>query len=178
MNEHLNHDDFIDYLHGECAPGRDAAILAHLNECEACTAAYDEEARLGELLRAHAKHTERELPYGMSASIWYRIEREQTAERPRWASAVAAFLRPAIAVPAAAALVVAAYFGVTALQHGPARPSIEAAFYLNDHAALTRTVPFSEGGSVVPSTLASDNVGTGQQAIALTGSTSESNGSP
>ncbi len=177
MNEHLNHDDFIDYLHGECAPGRDAAILAHLNGCEACTAAYDEEARLGELLRTHAKRTERELPYGMSASIWERIEREQIA-RPGWASALKAFLRPAIAVPAAAGLVVAAYFGLTALQHGPVRPSIEAAFYLNDHAALTRTVPFGEGGSVVPSTLASDNVGTDQQAIALTGSTSESNGSP
>ncbi len=178
MNEHLNHDDFIDYLHGECAPGRDAAILAHLNGCDACTAAYDAEARLGELLRAHAKHTERELPYGMSASIWERIEREPTARRAGWAAAFANLLRPAVAVPAIAALAVAAYFGATTLYHGPARPSIEAAFYLNDHAALTRTVPFSEGGSVVPSTLASDNIGTDQQAIALTGSTSESNGSP
>ncbi|MHB8148295.1 MAG: anti-sigma factor family protein [Vulcanimicrobiaceae bacterium] len=174
MNEHhFNDNDFIDYLHGELSPGRDAAMLAHLDACATCRSAYDEEARLGEMLRAHATRSERELPYGLTADVWKRIERE--SESPQWAKRLLALLRPAIAIPVAAAVVLAAYFGVTTLERGPARPSIDAAYYLNDHAALTRTVPFSEGGSVVPSTLASDTIATDQQAIAITGSASGSN---
>jgi len=176
MNEqHFNNDDFTDYLHGELSPGRDAEMLVHLDACATCRTAYDAEARLGETLRAYAALSEREMPAGLAAGVWGRIERER--EGPRWATRLAALLRPAIAIPVAAALVLAAYLGST-LQHGSAKPSIDAAYYLNDHAALTRTIPFSEGGSVVPPTLASDNAGADQQAIVIAGSMSGPNGSP
>lgn len=149
--EHVTTEQLIDYLHGELAPGDDAHILQHLEHCGACAAAYDEQARVTEALRAYARASERELPQGVVNRIWDQIEREERS--PSWGARIAAFWRPAVAVPVAAVLVVGAFFGFTATHHA-AVTTIDASYYLQDHAAITGTVPFSEG-IVVPSGLGS-----------------------
>lgn len=148
-HEHLSHDEIIDYLHHELAPGDDARMLAHLETCAACGAAYEAEARLSDALRGYARASERDLPQGVVHRIWDAVEREATA--PSLGERIAAWLRPAILAPAALALVAVIAIGFALRSHGSG-PTIEAAYYLNDHAALTGTVPFGEG-SVLPTTL-------------------------
>lgn len=153
MNTHITTELLNDYLHRELPPEQDGAVLAHLHACHACTQAYEEQARLSETLRAYARASERELPQGVVNRIWDQIERENL--RPTFAERLAAFWRPAVAVPVAALLVVGAFFGYTTLHPTAPVTTIDASYYLQDHAALTGTVPFSEG-SVVPSSLRAD----------------------
>jgi hypothetical protein len=101
-----------------------------------------------EMLRTYASNTERELPATLKAQIWSRI---RSATPSPW-SRFAGWFKPAVAVPVAAALALAAYFGTTyGSSHGA--PSIEAAYYLQDHAALNSTVPFNDRSSINPSEL-------------------------
>lgn len=137
--KHLRYDDLTDYLHAALPPERDAEIYAHLEQCAPCRSAYDAEVSLTEALRAHAGAEERELPGAVKAEIWNRIRAAQPSPLARFG----ALWRPAIAVPVAAAIALAAYFGTTYVgPHGA--PSIAAAYYLQDHAALGSTVPFSD----------------------------------
>ncbi len=58
-------------------------------------------------------------------------------------------MRPSFAIPIAAAIALAAYFGTSYL--GPqGAPSIEASYYLQDHAAMNGTIPFSDRNSTNP----------------------------
>ncbi|HTU70119.1 MAG TPA: zf-HC2 domain-containing protein [Candidatus Baltobacteraceae bacterium] len=148
MNTHITEEQLIDYLHGELAPGADAALLLHLEGCGECRVRYDAQARLSESLRAYARATERELPLGFEVRVRAAIESSRVpAQRslPGW-------VRPALAIPVAAVLAIGAYFtyGSSATHRGAT--TIDAAFYLDDHAALTSRVPFDEGGTV-PSAL-------------------------
>ncbi len=153
MNQqHVTTEQLIDYLHGELAPGDDAEILQHLEHCGACALAYDEQARVSEALRAYARMSERELPQGVVNRIWDRIDREERS--PSWGARIAAFWRPAIAVPVAALLVIGIFFGYSATHRTPIT-TIDASYYLQDHAAITGTVPFSEG-IIVPSGMGSN----------------------
>jgi anti-sigma factor RsiW len=148
MNAHLNQELLIDYLHGELAPGEDAALQQHLDSCAACRARYQEEVELSEALRGYARATERELPAGVRNAVWAAIE---SGERtPSLVQRVNAWLRPAVALPIAAALVLAAYLGFSSNAHHGT--TIDAAYYLDDHAAVTSAVPFNEG-STVPAAL-------------------------
>jgi hypothetical protein len=64
------------------------------------------------------------------------------------------WMRPAVAVPLAAAIALAAYFGTTYM--GPhAAPLIEASYYLQDHADMSTTIPFSDRGAANPADLES-----------------------
>jgi anti-sigma factor RsiW len=165
-DEHLNSDTLIDYLHGELDAQDDARAMQHIVACAQCSALHDEQAALTDTLRAYARATERELPAGVTARIWDAIERENFA--PSWLERAQAFLRPAYALPIAAALVVALYLGITTPQHGQALANIDATYYLEDHAALTGTVPFSEG-SAVPALLENEETGSDQHWVASTG---------
>ena len=136
---HLTNEQLIDYMHGALAPEQDAAVYEHIESCAQCRAEYDAELALTYILRAHAASEERELPSTLKAELWSRI---RAAEPSTW-SRIAAWVRPSVAVPVAAVLALAAYFGNTYLGAQPA-PSIEAAYYLQDHAALNGTVPFSD----------------------------------
>jgi anti-sigma factor RsiW len=149
--EHATTEQLIDYLHGELSPDEDATIMMHMQHCETCGAAYDQQARLSEALRAYGRTTESELPQGVAYRIWDQIDRER---HPSFAARLAALWRPAFAVPAAAVLVIAAFFGYSAAHHVSVT-TIDASYYLQDHAALTGTVPFGEG-SIVPSGLRGD----------------------
>jgi anti-sigma factor RsiW len=136
---HLTNEQLIDYMHGGLTPQQDAAVYEHMESCNQCRAEYDAELALSDLLRAQAVREELELPATLKAEIWSRI---RAAQPSPWNRFVASF-RPAVAVPLAAAIALAAYFGTSYL--GPrGAPSIEAAYYLQDHAALNSTVPFSD----------------------------------
>ena len=164
-HEHTTTEAIIDYLHRELSPEADAALLVHLESCAQCRAMYEEQARLSESLRSYARMTERDLPQGVVARIWDAVETQRA--QPSFGERIAAFFRPAIAVPIATVLVVGAFFGYTATHHNGPATTIDAAYYLRDHASLNGTMPFGEG-SVDPSLRGDESAGD-QQWIASTG---------
>jgi anti-sigma factor RsiW len=144
-NEHPSSETLIDYAHGELAAHEDAAVHAHLAACARCSEAHDDEVRLGELLREHARAEERELPPGFAERI---VAAATSAPAPsRWWQPAVLF-RPALALPAAAVVAIALYLSL-AVFHGPAKTTgIDAAYYIESHAALATDMPFSEGASL------------------------------
>lgn len=154
---HLTYDLIIDYMHGELEPGQDAEVYEHMESCKECRKAYDAELAITDSLRAHAREEERELPSMVKAQIWSRVR----SERPSLSSRLAQWLRPAVALPAAAALALAAYLG-TSYFGSPGVPSIEAGYYLQDHAAVNGTVPFNDHG-VMPTELMNSSTVDNQQ---------------
>jgi anti-sigma factor RsiW len=159
MMQHLNHEKLVDYMHGALSPQEDAAVYAHIEACDECRKELEAETALTEMLRSYAVREEREFPSTLKAEIWSRIRAAQPSAWTRLRD----WLRPAVAVPVAAAIALAAYFGTTHL-NGPGAPSIEAAYYLQDHAALNSTVPFSDRSSISPVDLENGNsVDTTQQ---------------
>jgi anti-sigma factor RsiW len=162
--QHLDTDIIIDYLHHELAVDDDAHVMQHISACAECAALYDRQAQLTEALRGYARDTESDLPAGVVARIWYAVERESAG--PSFIQQLRAFFRPVYALPVAAALIAAVYFG--AMPHDNDSAHIDAAYYLEDHAALTSTVPFNEG-TVVPTSLENDETGSDQHWVATTG---------
>ncbi len=153
MNQtHPTPEQLVEYLHGELPPPQDAAVHAHLAQCSGCGQAYEAEAALTELLRTHARSEERELPYRVVAAV--RDAAAGATAPPAW-ERIRSALRPVVLVPAAAALAVALYFGMSG-RHSGGSTSINAAYYVTNHAALTATTPFSEDAPV-PATLTSDD---------------------
>lgn len=145
MMQHLTNDILLDYVHGELAPAQDASVYTHIEQCEACRAEFETEVALGEMLRAQAKNDERDLPSAVKAEIWERVRNG----RPSALNRAFGWLRPAVAIPVAAAIAAAAYFGTAYL--GPqGAPTIEASYYLQDHAAMNSTIPFSDHTSANP----------------------------
>jgi hypothetical protein len=80
----------------------------------------------------------------LKAELWDRIR----AAQPSPAQRIFGWIRLPIAIPVAAAIALAAYFGPGLLGSHP--PMIEAAYYLQDHAALNSTVPFNDHGTTNP----------------------------
>lgn len=156
MNQtHPTTEQLIDYVHGELASDQDAAVHAHLAACAACAEAHDAEVRLGEILRTHARTEELELPPGLTTAIYARtIEAPPVA--PWWARWSAA-LRPAAAVPAVAALAVAFYFLASGWHANATSNALDAAYYMDNHAALSTTMPF-EAGEAFPAQLTADEM--------------------
>jgi anti-sigma factor RsiW len=154
IDDHPTSETLIDYVHRELPAHEDAAVHAHLASCAACSQAHDDEVRLGELLREHARSEERELPAGFAA----RIVAAATSSPPaaRWWQPATLF-RPAFALPAAAAIVLAFYLGFAAF-HSPAKTtSVDAAYYIESHAALATAMPFAEGASLPMSFASNDD---------------------
>jgi len=148
MTQHLTTEILLDYIHGELSPAQDAATYAHIEQCAGCRSDYQAEVSLGEMLREHAAREERELPSLVKAEIWRRVR----ADKPQTSNRFTAWMRPAVAIPVAAALALAAYFGsIYVAPHGA--PSIEASYYLQDHAAMNTTIPFNDHTSANPAAL-------------------------
>lgn len=164
MNQHATLEEIIDYLHDELVPGDDARIHQHLESCTQCRALYDEQSKLSEALVAYKQNSERELPQGVVARIWEAVEREHS--RPSLLDSLAGLIRWPVLAPAAVVAALVLFFGARALQ--PTANSIDVAYYLQDHAALTNTVPFHDG-SVEPATLQNDVTATDQHWVATTG---------
>jgi anti-sigma factor RsiW len=144
MNEHLTTDNLIDFLHGELPAPDDLRVHAHLADCSACRSEYEAEAKLGETLRAAAALEARDMPSLVSAAVWQRVREA----RPGPFARLAALLRPIVAIPVAAAIVLGAFF-VSPLAHPGAAPTIEAAYYLQAHAAQAADSPLSEHSGAV-----------------------------
>ncbi|HZY99800.1 MAG TPA: zf-HC2 domain-containing protein [Candidatus Baltobacteraceae bacterium] len=144
-NEHPTLEQLNDYVHGELPEQQDAAVHAHLATCAPCAEAHETEARIGEVLREHARAEERELPPGFAQ----RIVDAAIASEPHgdpWWQALARLLRPAIAIPAVIALALVAYFVVGGSKQSAVQSAtIDAASYLDNHAALATDMPFAEG---------------------------------
>ncbi|HVA36898.1 MAG TPA: zf-HC2 domain-containing protein [Candidatus Dormibacteraeota bacterium] len=140
MDRHYDTATLIDYLHGALDDEADAAVFAHLAACDACRAEYDAELDLTELLRAAARNDSLEMPADLAASIRLAAHAQ---------SAPAGFLarlttrRAAWALPAAAMLAVAIWYGAADLRNRAEAPtaSIDARYYLEAHAAQTLTIP-------------------------------------
>ena len=142
MNEHLTPGTLIDFLHGELASAEDARVHAHLATCSACRSAHELEAMLGETLRAAAAAEEREMPSLVAAAVWQRVREA----KPGPFAQLQALLRPIVAIPVAAAILLGAFFA-SPLGHGSNAPKIDATYYLQAHAAQAGLTPLSERSS-------------------------------
>lgn len=153
-NEHITLEELTDYVHGELPSQRDAAVHTHIAGCATCAEAHDTEVRLGEVLREHARAEERELPLGFAQ----RIIDAATASKPQtvpWWESLARVLRPAVAIPAVVAIALAVYLAVAGSHQGTEQmATIDAATYIDNHAALSSDMPFGES-STVPTAFAS-----------------------
>ncbi len=151
--QHPKPEQLTDYFYAALAPEADAAVHAHLAQCASCATAYDDEAALSSMLRRFANDSERELPRSVVDGVWERLANERP--KARMAAFLGAVMRPFVAIPAAIAIVLAAVF---IPQYAAQRdlPSIDASYYLQDHAAMAATVPFGVRSSV-PAALVSNN---------------------
>ena len=138
MTQHLTTERLIDYIHGELGPAEDADALAHLGVCAVCSAEYEREAQLSEGLK-RLDLDAFELPSMVKARVWERVRRESSPK-----ARLLAFFRPAITVPVAAAVVVALYFAGPLAHRGSAGPTIDASYYLEQHAAQEISNPLGE----------------------------------
>jgi anti-sigma factor RsiW len=163
MNQtHLTIEQLIDYARGELSSREDAVVHAHLAYCVACQEARDAEARLVELLRAHARDEEREMPPGLATAILANAADQSAAAAaatpPFW-QRFSQLLRPALVIPMAAALALAAFFMASGFHVRPNGRATDAAAYIENHAALGSTMPFEEaaqGDVAMPTMLTSD----------------------
>lgn len=144
MTTHYERDILIDYLHGALDARSDASVFAHLETCEPCRVAYDDEAAFGEMLRTAARGDELEFPSMIKARVWDAVRRE----RPSFAKRLFSGWGPRIAVPVAAALALAVTLGAPIL-HGPSTSNagVNAAFYLNEHSAESQQTPLAAGAN-------------------------------
>jgi anti-sigma factor RsiW len=156
MTQHLTTDTIIDYIHGELSAPEDALTHAHLQTCAACREDYERETQISEALLAAIGGTDRELPPMIKARIWEVVR----AERPSPLARLAGFLRPAIAIPAAAILVVITYFASPLSHPAPSGPTVDATYYLEQHAAEQLRNPLVERSVTTPILETSDSVGT------------------
>lgn len=151
MNEtHPTREQLVDFLHGELPARDDAAVHAHVAACGECAQAHADEAALTGLLRTHAAAEERELPESVVANI-----RAAVAQKPSALERLRSALRPVILVPAAAAVAVALYIGFVTVRAPVRATTIDAAYYVDSHAALSANAPFSEDAPM-PAMLTSD----------------------
>jgi len=141
MTPHYDRDILIDYQHGALAPDADAVVFAHLEQCLDCRALHDEEAALGERLRALASAEEREFPSLVKARVWEAVRNE----RPSLIARLQVRWGPAMAVPLAAAFFLGIYFGTPVFRG--VTPGVAASFYLDEHSAETQENPLGPGAA-------------------------------
>lgn len=141
MINHISSDLLIDFVHHELTPGDDALVHAHLAECAECRCEYERESAFTDMLRAAAAAEETEMPSLVAARVWEAVR----SARPSPFAWLAVLLRPAFAVPMAAALAVGLFFAFP-LSHSGSVPTIDATYYLEQHAAQQAENPFSERG--------------------------------
>jgi len=158
--QHLTHDQLIDYIHGALTPADDAVVLAHLEGCAPCSGEYATEVRVSEMLREQAAREEREMPSTIKANVWQVIREAQ----PSYGARILSWLRPAYLVPAAVVIAAAAYFTPAYLGHHETPVLIDAAYYLQDHAAMNGSLPFGDRSEAAPAEFQANSVADNQPA--------------
>src|SRR5260370_36758006 len=131
MNTHYDQDLLIDYLHGALDPSTDAAVFSHLEVCAECRAARDLEAAIADALRTAARAEALELPSTVKAHVWEAVRRRKPTLLDRLRSPWG----PAIAVPIAAPIALAAYFGTPLLRGRGTPPGSPARYDVDQHNA-------------------------------------------
>lgn len=153
---HYDLDTLTDYLAGELSPAEDGRIYAHLATCPECTAAYEREAALRDLVRVTMRSAEAELPAMVKARVWEAIRDAQ----PTFLDRVRAVWRPVVVAPIAAAIAIVAYVGMPVLRPNAVPPSgVDANYYLEEHAAQSSQNPLSDHGIVIPAAMTGDRTG-------------------
>ncbi|MDQ6932778.1 MAG: zf-HC2 domain-containing protein [Candidatus Eremiobacteraeota bacterium] len=147
MMEHATNEQLIDYIHSQLTPDQDARMHAHLADCSRCRDEYEVEAQLSEMLRNQAALEELELPSMVKANIWAAVREALPSPMDR----LRTFLRPVYAVPVAAALLIALFFAPGYLHRSSSAPTIDAAFFLEDHRAMGSLVPFADHSGAMSS---------------------------
>jgi anti-sigma factor RsiW len=143
MNDtHPTFEDLIDYAHGELSPARDAQLHEHLAGCPSCFASYHAELNVSDSLRAYARETERDLPPGFAQAIVLNAIQHRPTLWERWSAS----LRPFMAVPVAAAILLVAFFAIG--RHGAPERRVDPSYYFEDHAALAASVPFEDSAAL------------------------------
>jgi anti-sigma factor RsiW len=144
MTQHLPLETLIDYIHGELTPEADAAVHLHLTACPVCREEYDAEMQVGEALRSAARAQDVEFPSMVAARTWERIR----TTRPGPLANLALFLRPAIAVPLVLAIGFGAYFATPLGHFARHERTVNASYYLEQHAGQEASDPLAERGPV------------------------------
>jgi hypothetical protein len=144
MTPHLQSQTLTDYVHGALSPARDALAYAHVRECSECRAELELERSLSDLLRTGAAREELEFPSLIKAAVWQTIR----DAKPTPLSRLSAFLRPAIAVPVASVLVLVAVLAGPLTHGSSSLPTIDATFYLDEHAAQQAPNPLADRSTI------------------------------
>lgn len=152
---HYDADILDDYIHGELDDQRDADIHAHLEQCDACRALYNEIAAIRDALRVSPLAHEREMPPTVKAQVWEAIRNAPPSPMAR----VRMLWRPMLLVPLAAVMAVVVY--LAAPTHTGAQPTVTAAYLLEQHAAGTAVNPLADRGLVVPASTATGELSSG-----------------
>lgn len=144
---HLTPERLVDYTRGELSDGDDAAVHEHLAECSDCAGTHDSERRLVDVLKAHARAEERELPPGLATAIKARAA-DDGAHRRHWSwHRLSASFGAFAAAGLAAVIAVALILSFTIPRTAPKGVVVDAATYMANHAALASTMPFEDGTS-------------------------------
>jgi len=148
----MNHptlETLVDYVHAALPADDDARVHVHLAACADCRTAYRAEVAFGETLRRLARAEERELPTLIRTRIRQATARATRATR---LATTVARLRPAIAVPAAAAILFAASLALPGRQTPVARATpIDVRYFLDEHKAQAAGNPLSEHSAGIAS---------------------------
>lgn len=128
----------VDYERGELDDARDAAMHQHLQTCSACRELWESDLSLVDSLRAWA--APREFP----TSILANVRQAMHAERPpTFVERLRAALRPAIAAPVAAAVLVAVIYTGYHRASTP-QPTLTGMDFIREHLAQTASLPSSD----------------------------------
>lgn len=127
----------VDYERGELDAARDAAMFEHLQACPACHAQWQTDLAVVESLRTVLP--EQEFPTAVVAGVRQAIHAQR---EPSFAERLRAVLRPAIALPVAAAILIVG--GVLEVRHSAPQPALPGMFFVREHVAQTAGLPSSD----------------------------------
>jgi anti-sigma factor RsiW len=128
----------VDYERGELDAVRDAEMFAHLQACDGCRAVWRTDTELVDSLRS--LRCAQALPPSVLAGVRQAMH---AAPAPSFLEQLRAVLRPAIAAPVAAALIIGV--GTIGYQrtHVPA-PTLTGMDFVRQHVAQTAGLPSSD----------------------------------
>jgi len=127
----------VEYERGELDAARDAAMHEHLKTCDACHAEWQADLELVDSLRAWS--VEREFPASILAGVRQAMHAQPA---PSFVERLRAALRPAVAAPVAAAVLIAVGYGYHHSRQ--AQPTMTGMDFVREHFAQTASLPSSD----------------------------------
>ncbi|HXW77009.1 MAG TPA: zf-HC2 domain-containing protein [Candidatus Eremiobacteraceae bacterium] len=127
----------VDYERGELDAARDAAVYEHIQSCDECRAAWRSDIEMVDAVRAWS--APREFPTSVLAGVRQAMHAEPA---PSFLERLRLALRPAIAAPVGAAVLIAVWV-VGNHAHSQA-PTLTGMDYVRAHVAQTAGLPSSD----------------------------------